>query len=51
MIVIKQFYRHSDKKTYLVGDKYEGEKFEGIEDYIKEDKKTKVVKKRVVKTK
>ena len=44
MIVIKQFYTHSDKKTYLVGDKYEGKKFQDIEKYVKEEKK-KVVKK------
>ncbi len=44
MIVTKQFYKHTDKKTYLVGDKYEGEKFVDIEKYVKIEKK-KVVKK------
>jgi len=48
MTVIKSFYKRSENKTYLVGDKYEGEKFQDIEKYVKIEKK-KVVKK--VKTK
>jgi hypothetical protein len=41
MKVIKEFYRHSEKKSYKVGDEYKGDKFDGIEEYVEVKKKTK----------
>lgn len=37
MIVIKEFYSHKDKKSYQIGDLYNGEKFKEWQKYLKED--------------
>lgn len=42
MIVIKEFYTHKEKKSYKIGDFYNGEKFNEWEKYLKEDVETKV---------